>query len=56
MKNAAKWLIALVAVATMWQLAYRRGVIEGEHGVDYWQGWQDAMTETDYGNKPLHKQ
>jgi len=50
-----EWLkltIALAAVVTMYQLAWHRGKIIAELGVGYWCGWQDAMTQTDYGTKP----
>jgi len=54
MKIAAKWLVAFVVVISMWKIAYDSGVQDGEHSLGYWQGWQDAMTQTDYGCKPFN--
>ena len=47
-----KWFVAFMLVVIMWKLAYRSGELTGSMGVGYWQGWQDAMTQTDYGHKP----
>ena len=51
MKMCVKWFVAFILVTIMWKLAYRSGEINGEHGVGYWEGWQDAMLQTDYGKK-----
>lgn len=51
-----KWLIALVAVFCMYETAYKRGELNGEMGVGYWNGWKDAMIQTDFGKKPYNSE
>lgn len=54
MKTLAKWLFAILAVIIMQKLAYNSGLQRGEMGLGYWQGWQDAMIQTEYGTKQFH--
>jgi len=56
MKIAVKWFVALMLVIIMCKLSYSRGLLDGEMGVNYWQGWHDAMTQTDFGKKPYNSE
>lgn len=53
MRQSATFFLALLAVIIMCKLAYRSGLQNGEQGLGYWQGWQDAMIQTEYGTKPV---
>lgn len=53
MKTIAKWFTAFILITIMWKLAYTSGVKDGEQGLGYWQGWHDAMIETQFGTKPV---
>jgi len=40
----------------MYETAYKRGELNGEMGVGYWNGWKDAMIQTDFGKKPYNSE
>jgi hypothetical protein len=52
-RTFTKLCLALVAVVIMYKVAWHRGELTGSMGVNYWQGWQDAMMQTAYGTRPF---
>lgn len=55
MMSFVRWSLAIVAVIGACTIWYYQGVEDGERGLNYWAGWQDAMTQTDYGKIPVQK-
>jgi len=54
MKTAAQWFLAALAVIIMLKMAYAGGKHDAQLG--YWDGWQDAMLQTEYGTKPFNSE
>lgn len=53
--KAIRFIISVIAVIGACITWYYEGVSDGERGLNYWAGWQDAMIQTDYGRIPAHK-
>jgi hypothetical protein len=56
MRSLLKFLAALTLVVVMYKVAWNRGEMTGSMGVGYWNGWQDAMLQTDYGHRPYNSE
>jgi hypothetical protein len=56
MMNWFKFFFSLLFVVVMCKFYYSRGLLDGEMGVNYWQGWHDAMMQTEFGKKPYNSE
>ncbi len=56
MKSVLKFIVSMALVSGMYQVAWKRGELTGSMGVGYWQGWHDAMMQTDFGKKPYNSE
>lgn len=56
MKTAIQWFISVLAVVVMLKISYSSGLKDGQRGLGYWEGWHDAMTQTQYGTKPFNSE
>lgn len=50
--NLCQFIMAATLVYVVSSVWYHRGFDDGGSDSIYWEGWQDAMTQTDYGRIP----